>query len=133
MIRRPPRSTRTDTLFPYPTLFRSDDIHHVYQHLATGDAGGYYADYAEGAVERLGKALATGFVYQGEASRYRGGEKRGEPSGHLPPTAFVGFIQNHDQVGTRAFGERIDLLAEAAPLHAPSGRASCREQVCQDV
>src|SRR3546814_6320264 len=50
-----------------------DDIHHVYQHLVTGDSGGYYADYAEDAVERLGKALATGFVYQGEASSYRGG------------------------------------------------------------
>ncbi|MFN4087726.1 MAG: malto-oligosyltrehalose trehalohydrolase [Alphaproteobacteria bacterium] len=96
----------------------NDDIHHVYHHLATGDAEGYYADYAEHAIDRLGKALATGFVYQGETSRYRGGKTRGEASGHLPPTAFVGFIQNHDQVGNRAFGERIDLLAPPAAIEA---------------
>ncbi|MET4699454.1 maltooligosyltrehalose trehalohydrolase [Constrictibacter sp. MBR-5] len=95
-----------------------DDIHHVYQHLASGEAGGYYADYADHAVERLGKALATGFVYQGDPSAYRHGEIRGEPSGHLPPTSFVAFIQNHDQVGNRAFGERIDMLAGTAELHA---------------
>jgi len=104
-----------------PKLYNAqwdDDIHHVYQYIATKDAGGYYADYAEHAVERLGKALATGFVYQGEESAYRGGERRGEASGHLPPTAFVSFIQNHDQIGNRAFGERIDMLAEAAATRA---------------
>jgi len=96
----------------------NDDIHHVYQYLLTGYAGGYYADYAEHAHERLARALATGFVYQGEASVYRHGERRGEPSGHLPATAFVGFIQNHDQVGNRAFGERIADLAGAEAVKA---------------
>lgn len=95
-----------------------DDIHHVYQHIASGDSAGYYADYADHAVDRLGKALATGFVYQAEKSVYRHGEVRGEASGHLPPTSFVAFIQNHDQVGNRAFGERIDMLADGAALHA---------------
>jgi maltooligosyltrehalose trehalohydrolase len=89
----------------------NDDIHHVYHHLLTGEAGGYYADYAIGAHERLGRALSSGFVYQGDVSRYRGDVVRGEPSGHLPPVAFVGFIQNHDQIGNRAFGERIAALA----------------------
>jgi malto-oligosyltrehalose trehalohydrolase len=89
----------------------NDDIHHVYHHLLTGEAGGYYADYATGAHERLGRALSSGFVYQGDISEYRHGAVRGEPSAHLPPTAFVAFIQNHDQVGNRAFGERIADLA----------------------
>lgn len=96
----------------------NDDIHHVYHHLLTGEASGYYADYATHAVDRLAKALATGFVYQGDASPYRDGARRGEPSGHLPPVAFVGFIQNHDQVGNRAFGERIHDLAGEPALRA---------------
>jgi malto-oligosyltrehalose trehalohydrolase len=90
----------------------NDDIHHVYHHLLTGDAGGYYADYTKGAAGLLGRALSSGFVFQGEASAYREGARRGEPSSHLPPAAFVAFIQNHDQIGNRAFGERIADLAE---------------------
>jgi maltooligosyltrehalose trehalohydrolase len=89
----------------------NDDIHHVYHHLLTGDAGGYYVDYATRPLERLAKALTSGFVYQGDASSYREGAIRGAPSGHLPATAFVAFIQNHDQIGNRAFGERIADLA----------------------
>ena len=96
----------------------NDDIHHVYHHLLTGEAGGYYADYATDAHARLARALSSGYVYQGDVSHYRGGEVRGEPSGHLPPTAFVAFIQNHDQVGNRAFGERIADLAEQGAVKA---------------
>jgi maltooligosyltrehalose trehalohydrolase len=96
----------------------NDDVHHVYHHLLTGEAGGYYADYAAGAHERLARALTTGFVYQGDVSDYRHGAVRGEPSAHLPPTAFVGFIQNHDQVGNRAFGERIADLAQQNAIKA---------------
>ncbi len=90
----------------------NDDIHHVYHHVLTGDGAGYYADYATDAIDRLAKALTSGFVYQGDVSVYRDGVMRGQPSGHLPPTAFVGFLQNHDQIGNRAFGERIADLAE---------------------
>src|SRR5690606_14138336 len=43
---------------------------------------------------------------------------RGEPSGHLPPTAFIAFLQNHDQIGNRAIGERIDALASAEAVDA---------------
>ena len=60
----------------------------------------------------LARALATGFVYQGEPSPYRDDAPRGVPSAHLPPTAFVDFLQNHDQVGNRAFNERLAALAE---------------------
>ncbi len=96
----------------------NDDIHHVYHHLLTGDAGGYYADYASGASGHLAKALTSGFVFQGDVSEYRDGAVRGEPSGHLPPTAFVAFLQNHDQVGNRAFGERIAALAPFEAVQA---------------
>jgi maltooligosyltrehalose trehalohydrolase len=96
----------------------NDDIHHVYHHLLTGEAGGYYADYATDTHERLGRALSSGYVYQGDVSEYRDGAVRGEPSGQLPPTAFVAFIQNHDQVGNRAFGERIADLAEHGAIKA---------------
>ena len=93
----------------------NDDIHHCYHVLLTADSGGYYADYAEHTIEKFAKALCSGFVFQGEPWRYGGGKPRGEPSGHLPLTAFVGFIQNHDQIGNRAFGERI---ADMAPREA---------------
>jgi malto-oligosyltrehalose trehalohydrolase len=88
----------------------SDDIHHALRVLTSGETGGYYADYADHPVERLGRALAEGFAYQGDHSVYRG-DARGEPSAHLPPTRFVSFIQNHDQVGNNAFGARLPKLA----------------------
>ena len=55
-----------------------------------------------------------GFVYQGEPSRHRDGEPRGTPSADLPPTAFVLFLQNHDQIGNRAFGDRLTATVEPA-------------------
>ena len=94
----------------------NDDGHHVLHHLLTGEAEGYYADYAQRPADKLARCLAEGFVYQGEASAYRDGERRGAPSGHLPPTAFMLFLQNHDQVGNRAQGERlIALTGEDSP------------------
>ena len=90
-----------------------DDVHHVFHVAASNERSGYYADYA-GDTEKLGRALAEGFAFQGEMMDYRGAP-RGEPSRDLPPTAFVAFIQNHDQVGNRAFGER---LTHFAPLEA---------------
>ncbi|WP_261322701.1 malto-oligosyltrehalose trehalohydrolase [Rhizobium leguminosarum] len=83
----------------------NDDVHHVLHITATGETFGYYADYA-GDAGKLGRALAEGFVFQGEHMPYRG-RSRGRPSGHLPPTAFISFIQNHDQIGNRALGDRI--------------------------
>jgi 1,4-alpha-glucan branching enzyme/maltooligosyltrehalose trehalohydrolase len=96
----------------------NDDIHHALHVLATGETDGYYADYADAPLHHLGRCLAQGFAYQGETSAYRGNASRGEPSAHLPPQAFVSFLQNHDQVGNRAFGERIAELAPAAALRA---------------
>jgi malto-oligosyltrehalose trehalohydrolase len=98
----------------------NDDIHHVYHQLLTGEAGGYYADYAVGAHKRLARALSSGFVYQGDVSDYRQGAMRGEPCAHLPPTAFVSFIQNHDQVGNRACGDRLHHRIDAGSWRAAS-------------
>lgn len=96
----------------------NDDLHHALHCLLTGEADGYYADYAGSPLGHLGRALAEGFAWQGEASPYRHGTPRGEPSGDLPPTAFVAFLQNHDQVGNRALGERLTRLARPEALRA---------------
>ena len=96
----------------------NDDGHHVLHVLLTGEKEGYYEDYAENAAARLARCLKEGFIYQGETSPHRSGKLRGEPSGDLPPTAFVLFLQNHDQIGNRAFGERLTTLANPKALEA---------------
>ena len=96
----------------------NDDFHHALHVLLTGEKDGYYADYAEAPLWHLGRCLSEGFSFQGQASGYRGGAARGEASRHLPPGAFVTFLQNHDQVGNRAFGERLCQLAAPAALDA---------------
>jgi maltooligosyltrehalose trehalohydrolase len=96
----------------------NDDIHHALHVLCTGEADGYYADYADAPTRHLGCCLAEGFAYQGEVSAYRGYVARGEASGQLPPQAFVSFLQCHDQVGNRAFGERIGALARPEAVRA---------------
>ncbi|MGO8793679.1 MAG: malto-oligosyltrehalose trehalohydrolase [Candidatus Sulfotelmatobacter sp.] len=96
----------------------NDDIHHALHVLVTGEHDGYYVDYAERTVEHLGRCLTRGFAYQGETSKLREGEARGESTAGVPLTAFVSFLQNHDQIGNRAFGERIASLADARALRA---------------
>ena len=96
----------------------NDDGHHVLHALLTGEHEGYYQDYADATAVRLARCLKDGFVYQGEPSPHRGGKRRGTNSGDLPPTAFVLFLQNHDQIGNRAFGERLTALANPAALEA---------------
>jgi maltooligosyltrehalose trehalohydrolase len=95
----------------------NDDGHNVLHVLLTGEHGGYYADYADRPAEQLARCLADGFIFQGEHCRYLDAP-RGMPSAHLPPTAFVLFLQNHDQIGNRAFGERLTTLADPAALEA---------------
>ena len=96
----------------------NDDVHHVLHVLASGEVAGHYADYASDPVRLLRRCLSQGFAFQGQPSPFRNGKPRGEPSGHLPPAAFVNFLQNHDQVGNRAFGERLCHLAQPAALEA---------------
>ncbi|ETX29305.1 malto-oligosyltrehalose trehalohydrolase [Roseivivax isoporae] len=89
----------------------NDDFHNAAHVLLTGETEGYYADFADEPTRHLARALAEGFAFQGESGR-------GAPSGHLPPAAFVDFLQNHDQTGNRALGERLAALADPAAVDA---------------
>jgi maltooligosyltrehalose trehalohydrolase len=95
----------------------NDDLHHALHALLTGERAGYYVDFADDPLARLGRALAEGFAFQGEHSIYRA-RTRGEKSATLPPAALVSFLQNHDMIGNRAGGERIDRLAPAKLIEA---------------
>ncbi|HXR87657.1 MAG TPA: malto-oligosyltrehalose trehalohydrolase, partial [Stellaceae bacterium] len=95
----------------------NDDFHHAMHSVLTEEIDGYYADYADAPVAWLGRTLAQGFAYQGEHSPFRDAA-RGESSAHLPPLAFVNFLQNHDQIGNRAFGERLITLVSRDALKA---------------
>jgi maltooligosyltrehalose trehalohydrolase len=96
----------------------NDDAHHVLHVLLTGETSGYYSAYAPRTADKLARCLAEGFVYQGEPTPTREGKPRGTASGDLPPTAFVTFLQNHDQIGNRALGERLTTLADRRALEA---------------
>lgn len=108
--------TRTDGLRPVHFDAQwNDDIHHCWHRLLTGEHESYYSDFGGDTVARLGRCLAEGFAYQGEYSENLE-HNRGESSKDLPPQAFVAFLQNHDQVGNRALGERLTQLADPKPL-----------------
>lgn len=96
----------------------NDDFHHALHVLISGERDGYYTDYSDRPIQHLGRCLTEGFAYQGEKSLFRNGKPRGQSTAGLPPTAFVSFLQNHDQIGNRAFGERIATLAQPAALRA---------------
>lgn len=109
---------REDGRCPLYTGEWNDDFHNAAHVLLTGEHEGYYEDYAEDHVGQIIRCLTEGFAFQGEASRHGGGKPRGEPSSGLPPTAFVDFLQNHDQIGNRAFGERLTVLAAREKIEA---------------
>jgi malto-oligosyltrehalose trehalohydrolase len=96
----------------------NDDIHNALHVILTGEYEGYYAHYQERPAALLARALAEGFIYQGQPVAGGDGHLRGTPSAHLPPTAFIFFLQNHDQVGNRALGERLSVLVPQAALEA---------------
>jgi malto-oligosyltrehalose trehalohydrolase len=119
----------------------NDDSHHAYHVLATRESDGYYVAYADAPAKHLARCLAEGYAYQGEVSPFNN-EPRGEPSTHLPASCFVDFLQNHDQIGNRAFGERllslsnerilkaltaIQLLAPSPPLLFMGEEWGCRQ------
>ncbi|QQR34836.1 malto-oligosyltrehalose trehalohydrolase [Devosia oryziradicis] len=85
----------------------NDDIHHVLNFLVTGEDMNGYEDTSRDAIADLEKALADGFVHDGEAGDDSGGYTRNEPASRLPPDAFVSFVQNHDQIGNRADAKRL--------------------------
>ena len=99
----------------------NDDVHHVLHVAASGETKGYYVDYKS---HELGRALAEGFAFQGELMPYRG-RPRGAPSAELPLIRSVAFIQNHDQVGNRVFGDRADRFP-----HRPKQYERLRRSIC---
>jgi maltooligosyltrehalose trehalohydrolase len=96
----------------------NDDFHHPLHALMTQENDAFFEDYAEDPVTMLGKSLTEGFVFQGQASKFRKGKPRGEPTTGLHLAAFINFLQNHDQIGNRPFGERLISLMPEAPLRA---------------
>jgi maltooligosyltrehalose trehalohydrolase len=96
----------------------NDDLHHIGHILTSGEHDGYYADYPKHPIDALGKCLTEGFFYQGQTSEFREGQQRGGICTQLPLTAFVSFLQNHDQVGNRALGERILSYANSDAVRA---------------
>jgi len=96
----------------------NDDFHNTLHVLLTGETEGYYAGFADDPTQRLARCLAEGFVYQGETPPGENAHPRGTPSAHLPATRFVSFLQNHDQTGNRAMGERLIHLTGTAKLRA---------------
>ncbi|MGN6480919.1 malto-oligosyltrehalose trehalohydrolase [Luteibacter sp.] len=93
----------------------NDDFHNALHVLLTREREGYYAPYADAPMEKLLRVLREGFAFQGEKF---GERRRGESSAHLPPARFVNFLQNHDQVGNRAFGDRLTTLVEPEIIEA---------------
>jgi malto-oligosyltrehalose trehalohydrolase len=96
----------------------NDDVHHALHVLITGERDGYYCDYSKQPIDQLGRCLINGFAFQGETSLHRDSQPRGESTDGLPLTAFISFMQNHDQIGNRAFGERITKIADPSAVRA---------------
>jgi maltooligosyltrehalose trehalohydrolase len=94
----------------------ADDWHHCAHVLLTRETEGYYEDFQDPA-KQLARCLSEGFAYQGERSPHQG-KPRGTPSAHLPGSCFVICLQNHDQIGNRALGERLRTLAHPEALRA---------------
>jgi maltooligosyltrehalose trehalohydrolase len=91
----------------------SDDFHHALHAALTGERDGYYSDF--GSMADVGRALERVFVYDGRHSAHRG-RRHGRPVGDLPRSRFLGYLQNHDQVGNRARGQRTGHLLPPAAL-----------------
>lgn len=95
----------------------NDDYHHAWRVLMTAEKQGYYGDYQRAPLQDIARSLSSGFIYQGEMSAFRGGA-RGEPSGALSPMAFINFLQNHDQIGNRPLGDRLESVARTEAIEA---------------
>jgi maltooligosyltrehalose trehalohydrolase len=91
----------------------SDDFHHALHAVLTGERAGYYADF--GSLADLARALEHAYVYEGRYSTFRQ-RRHGRPAAGLPGYRFLGYLQNHDQIGNRATGERSSALMSLGRL-----------------
>jgi maltooligosyltrehalose trehalohydrolase len=97
----------------------ADDFHHAVRVALTGTQRSYFAGY-DGTPSEIAATIRDGWTYHGQAFRPWKGASRGEPSDLLPPQSFVYCIENHDQIGNRAFGERLEQLVDQAKFRAAS-------------
>ena len=100
----------------------SDDFHHALHSALTGETAGYYEDF--GGLATLGRALERGYVYAGDHSAHRG-RRHGRPLTGVPANRLLGYVQNHDQVGNRAAGERSSALMSTGRLHIAAALVLC--------
>jgi maltooligosyltrehalose trehalohydrolase len=100
----------------------SDDFHHAIHARVTGERAGYYGDF--GSLSDIAAALTRVFVYDGRHSVFRN-RRHGRPVGELPGHSFVGYAQNHDQVGNRALGERLSQLVDLDRLKIVAAVVLC--------
>jgi maltooligosyltrehalose trehalohydrolase len=104
----------------------ADDLHHELRRLLAGDDEGYYADF-DGTMADVATTLRQGWFFTGQYSRYQGAPRGTDPTG-IPPRRFVVCIQNHDQIGNRALGERLHHQVEFAAFRAASTLLLCAPQ-----
>jgi maltooligosyltrehalose trehalohydrolase len=96
----------------------ADDLHHSVHTLLTGERTGYYADF--GTLEHLARAYQAGFAYTGQHSGFRN-RRQGGPTKGTTASQFVVCVQNHDQVGNRAHGDRLSALTDHEGLKLAAG------------
>lgn len=96
----------------------NDDFHHALHTLLTGENAGYYRDF--GRFGQMGKAFTEGFVYAGEYSHFRK-RRHGSSAKDIPPSRFIVFSQNHDQVGNRMRGDRLSATLPLDKLILAAG------------
>jgi maltooligosyltrehalose trehalohydrolase len=94
----------------------SDDFHHQMRRFLTGDQDGYFQDFA-GTTQDIAATARQGWFYGGQYAPFFGQPRGTDPAG-IPPSRFVFFLQNHDQVGNRAFGDRMHHQADPAVYRA---------------
>jgi maltooligosyltrehalose trehalohydrolase len=100
----------------------SDDFHHALHAALTGERSGYYADF--GSLAQIGVALEHAYVYAGQHSAHRR-RRHGRPASGVPGWRFLGYLQNHDQVGNRAHGERSGRLMSPGRLKIGAALVLC--------
>jgi maltooligosyltrehalose trehalohydrolase len=100
----------------------NDDFHHALHAVLTEERAGYYEDF--GSLGQVARVLREGYVYSGQHSRFRQ-RRQGRPFGDLPGTRLVGYLQNHDQIGNRAQGERSAALMSRGRLEIAAALVAC--------
>ena len=101
----------------------ADDFHHIMRRILAGDSEGYYEDF-RASVEDLAATMRQGWFYTGQRSRYLSGPRGTDPSG-VAPWKFVICLQNHDQIGNRAYGDRLHHAIPLAAYRAASAVMLC--------